>query len=172
MGMQTDVLAGHIDKSGIIVNGRVRVKQITFQGTGAGAGVVEVFDTATTPIAATYGRTGNLITVTKTAHGLQTGDRIGIAFSAAAGSSGTDNNYSVTRTGADTFTVTDLNSGTVTPGTACNYVNNGGRWLVSFNTASGQTTPIGVLVPGQGILAALGVYVALTNTTFVTIFYG
>ena len=172
MGMQTDVLAGHIDTSGIIVSGRVRVKQITFQGTGAGAGVVEVFDTATTPIAATYGRADNLITVTRNAHGLQTGDRIGIAFSAAAGSSGTDGNYTVTRTGANTFTITDSNSGTVTPGTACNYVNNGARWLVSFNTASGQTTPIGVLVPGEGMLAAFGVYVTLTNATFVTIFYG
>jgi hypothetical protein len=34
------------------------------------------------------------------------------------------------------------------------------------------TTPVHVLIPGEGILAARGVYVNITNTTFVTVFYG
>jgi len=173
MGMQTDVLAGHLDVSGFIVPaGRYRVKQITFQGSGGGAGVVEIFDTAVAPITASYGRTGTLVTVTKSAHGLSTGDRVGIGFSAAAGASGTDGNYVITVVDSSTFTVNDPNTGTVTPGTACRYVNGGARWLVSFGTAQSVTNPVAVLVPGEGILAAFGIYASISNTSFVTVFYG
>jgi hypothetical protein len=60
--MQTDVLAGHLDVSGFIApNGRNRVKQITFQGSGGGAGVVEVFDTTAVPTTASYGRSEHLL---------------------------------------------------------------------------------------------------------------
>lgn len=173
MAMQYDVQAGHLDVSGFIApTGRYRVKQITFQGSGAGAGVVEVFDTATAPVTASYGRTDTLVTVTKNAHGLVTGDVVGIGYSAAGGASGTDGNYPITRVDANSFTITDPNSGTVTPGTACRYVNSGARWLVSFGTAQSVTTPVAVLIPGEGILAAKGIYMTITNTSFVTVFYG
>jgi hypothetical protein len=173
MGMQTDVLAGHLDVSGFIApTGRYRVKQITYQGSGGGAGVVEIFDTATAPISATYGRSGTLVTVTKSAHGLATGDRVGIGFTAAAGASGTDGNYTITVVDSSTFTVNDPNSGTVTPGTACRYVNSGARWLVSFSTVTSQTTPVAILIPGEGILAQKGIYASISNTTFITVFYG
>ena len=174
MGMQTDVVSGHIDVSGFIIpNGRYRVKHITYQGSGSGAGSVEIFDTSTAPITASYGRTGTLVTVTKSSHGLATGDRIGLGFSAAGGVSATDGNYSITRVDANTFTLVDPNSGTVTPGTACRYVDEtGGRWLTSFSTITGQTTTVAVLVPGEGILAAQGIYVSLVNAAFVTVFYG
>ena len=103
--MQTDVLSGHIDTSGFIVpNGRVRVKSIVFQGSGSGAGSVDVFDTTTAPISATYGRSGTTITVTKSSHGLSTGNVVGIEFQAAGGASGTNGNYVITVTGANTFT--------------------------------------------------------------------
>jgi hypothetical protein len=171
--MQTDVLAGHLDVSGFIVQpGRYRVKQVTFQGSGGGAGVVEIFDTAVAPVSATYGRTGALVTVTKSAHGLSTGNRVGLGFSAAGGASGTDGNYTITVVDANSFTITDPNSGTVTPGTACRYVNSGARWLVSFGTAQSVTTPVAVLIPGEGILAAQGIYASISNTSFVTVFYG
>jgi hypothetical protein len=173
MGMQTDVLAGHLDVSGFIAPvGRFRVKQITYQGSGGGSGVVEIFDTSTAPITATYGRSGTLVTVTKTAHGLVTGDKIGIGFSAAGGASGTDGNYVITKVDADTFTLTDPNTGTVTPGTACRYVNSGARWLVSFGTSTSVTTPTPILVPGEGLLARLGIYASISNTSYVTVFYG
>lgn len=171
--MQTDVLAGHLDVSGFIApNGRYRVKQITYQGSGAGAGVVEIFDTVNAPITATYGRSGTLVTITKSSHGLATGDRVGVGFSAAGGASGTDGNYTITVVDSSTFTITDPNSGTVTPGTACRYVNSGARWLVSFGTVTSQTTPVAVLIPGEGILAAQGIYASMTNTSYVTVFYG
>lgn len=171
--MQTDVLSGHIDTSGFITYaGRYRVKQITFQGSGGGAGVVEIFDTATAPVSATYGRSGTLVTVAKTAHGLVTGDKVGIGYSAAGGASGTDGNYVITKVDADSFTITDPNSGTVTPGTACRYVNSGARWLTSFSTVTSQTTPVAITVPGEGMLARLGIYANISNTTYITVFYG
>ena len=171
--MQTDVLAGHLDVSGFIApTGRNRVKQITFQGSGGGAGVVELFDTTVAPTSATYGRSSALVTVTKSAHGLATGDRVGIGFSAAAGASATDGNYVITVVDSSTFTFTDPNSGTVTAGTACRYVNSGARWLVSFGTSTSVTTPVAVLIPGEGMLAALGIYANLSNASFVTVFYG
>ena len=173
MGMQTDLQSGHLDVVGFIVpNGRVRVKGITYQGSGGGAGVIDIFDTTVAPISATYGRSGALVTVAKTAHGLETGDRIGIAYSAASGASATNGNFTITKVDANSFTITDFNSGTVTPGTACVYVNGGARWLTSFATIVSQTTAVNVLLPGEGLLAALGVYINFSNTTFVTIFYG
>ena len=171
--MQTDVLAGHLDVSGFIApTGRNRVKQITFQGSGGGSGVVEIFDTTVAPTSATYGRSSALVTVTKSAHGLATGDRVGIGFSAAAGASATDGNYVITVVDSSTFTFTDPNSGTVTAGTACRYVNSGARWLVSFGTSTSVTTPVAVLIPGEGLLAALGIYASISNTSYVTVFYG
>lgn len=173
MGMQTDVMSGHLDVAGFILpNGRTRVRALTYQGSGGGTGAVDVFDTTTAPVAATYGRSGYTITVTKSAHGLATGDVIGIAFLAAAGASATNGNYTITVTDANTFTVTDINTGTVTPGTACKYVNNSGRWVTSFATATSQTTPVHILFPGEGILARSGLYVNLVNATFATVFYG
>ena len=173
MTMQYDVQGGHLDVSGFIVpNGRNRVKQITFQGSGGGAGVVELFDTTVAPTSATYGRSSALVTVTKSAHGLATGDRVGIGFSAAAGASATDGNYVITVVDSSTFTFTDPNSGTVTPGTACRYVNSGARWLVSFGTSTSVTTPVAVLIPGEGMLAALGIYANLSNASYITVFYG
>jgi hypothetical protein len=173
MTMQTDIKSGHLDVVGFVVpSGRYRVKGITYQGSGAGTGIVDIFDTITTPITASYGRSGTLVTVTKTAHGLNTGDIVGISFSSAAGASATNGNYSITKLTADTFTITDINSGTVSPGTTCYYVNSGARWLTSFATVQSQTTAINVLLPGEGLLAALGIYINFTNTTFVTIFYG
>ena len=171
--MQTDVSAGHLDVSGFIAPaGRYRIKQITYQGSGGGAGVVEIFDTTAAPTTASYGRSGTLVTITKSAHGLATGDRVGIGYSAASSVSGTDGNYVITVVDSSTFTVDDPNSGTVTPGTACRYVNSGSRWLVSFGTAVSVTTPVAVLIPGEGILAAKGIYANLSNTSYVTVFYG
>ena len=55
MGMQTDILSGHLDVVGFIVpNGRVRVKGITYQASGGGNGVVDVFDTTVAPITASF----------------------------------------------------------------------------------------------------------------------
>jgi len=87
MTMQTDVLSGHLGQSGFIVfNNRSRVKSISVKGTDI-EGQLDLFATPTAPIAATYGQSGNTITITKSAHGLTTGQQIGIAYARGTGGS-------------------------------------------------------------------------------------
>ena len=172
MSMQTDVNSTHLSQSGFLFNGRTRLKQITYAGNAGQYGNLAIFDTATATVAGVYQRAGTLVTVTKTAHGLKTGDVVGIAYNTASTVSATDGNYTITVTSADAFTITDPNSGTVSGGTPCFFINNGGRWLTSFNTLTGATSAQQILIPGEGVLAQNGLYANLTYVTFVTVFYG
>jgi hypothetical protein len=61
------------------------------------------------PLNGTYSRGGTLITVTMTAHGMTTGQRVELDFTTGAG---TDGSYIVTVVDANTFQVTDTASGT------------------------------------------------------------
>ena len=173
--MQTDVISGHLNSSGFIANsvGRTRIKGILYTGTATAGGVV-VWDTATAPVSATYGRSTTTVTITSTGHGLTTGQAVGIDFAAASGSSATDGNYIITVTDANTFTVTDLNSGTIATSTACTYVvataSNPTTWVTAIDTAAAQ--PMYVKIPGEGIIVHQGLYLSLTNMTGVTVFYG
>ena len=168
MTMQTDVKSGHLNNSGFVMLGRTRLKAVSTVGT-ASAGTLDIFDTATAPVSATYARSATTITVTKVAHGLVTGDVVGIAFATASGSSGTNSNYSITRTGADTFTVTDINSGTIAGGTAAVYAT---RWLASYDVGAGDLFGNFALIPGEGVLAQFGIYLNMTNLTSANIYYG
>jgi hypothetical protein len=132
MGMQTDVKSGHLNNSGFVVLGRNRLKAVSMVGT-ATAGTLDIFDTTTAPVSATYERAATLITVTKSAHGLVTGDVVGLAFATASGSSGTNGNYVITRLTANTFTVTDINSGTIAGGTVAAYAS---LWVASYDTGA------------------------------------
>jgi hypothetical protein len=172
MGMQTDVKQGHLNQSGFFVLGRNRVKGISFFGAGQDATLV-LFDTATVPVTAsvTYARTGTLVTVTKTAHGLITGDVVGIHFDNNTSQSATDGNYSITRTGADTFTLTDINTGNITS-TAASYVSGGGRWLMTYEIDSTDTFSNAPFIPGEGVLAVNGIYALMTNIDSSQIYYG
>jgi len=168
MTMQYDVLSAHLNVSGQMVVGRNRLKGLITMGT-ATAGTVNFWDTTTAPVSATYGRSGNTVTVTRVAHGLSTGEAVGLTFGLDVSTrAATNGNYLVTVLTADTYTVTDINSGTVTAGTAATQ---GTRWLASYdtNTASDVVT---VLIPGEGILARDGIYAQLANQTGLTIFYG
>ena len=172
MGMQTDVKQGHLNQSGFFVLGRNRVKGISFFGSGSDATLV-LFDTTTAPVTAsvTYARSGTTVTVTKTAHGLITGDVVGIHFDSNTSQSATDGNYSITRTGADTFTLTDINSGTITS-TAAAYVSGGGRWLMTYEIDSTDTFSNAPFIPGEGVLAVNGIYALMTNIDSSQIYYG
>jgi hypothetical protein len=168
MGFQYDVQSAHLNTSGQMVTGRSRLKGLISMGT-ATAGTVNIWDTTAAPVSVTYGRAGTLVTVTSVAHGLVTGNVVGLTFAPdGSNRSATNGNYAITRLTADTYTVTDINSGTVTAGTAATQ---GTRWLVSFdtNTASDVTT---VLIPGDGIVARNGIYGQMTNQSGLTIFYG
>jgi hypothetical protein len=169
MGFQFDVKQAHINNSGFLVTGRARVKAISFTGS-ATAGYVSLFDTATAPVTtATYGRSGTTVTVTSTAHGLSTGDAIGADFAAGTGGTATNGNYVVTVTGANTFTITDINSGSITAGAAMVYA---GRWLMTFDVAANDTYNNVSLIPGDGVVAYNGVYAQLSNLAATNIFYG
>ena len=128
---------------------------------------------------ATYGRSGDNITITSTAHGLQEGQQIGATFSVAGGSSATNGNYIIQDVPtADTFVIYDINSGTIAGGTTCNYVvaasGNNSPWLTSFDTAA-VTAGANVFFynpPGEGLLCHVGIRATFSNMTGVTVFYG
>jgi len=172
MAMQYDVKQGHLNQSGFFVLGRNRVKGISFFGSGSDATLV-LFDTTTAPVTAsvTYARSGTTVTVTKVAHGLVTGNVVGIHFDSNTSVSATDGNYTITRTGADTFTLTDINSGTITS-TAASYVSGGGRWLMTYEIDSTDTFSNAPFIPGEGVLAVNGIYALMTNIDSSQIFYG
>ena len=172
MTMQYDVKSGHLNQSGFVTQGRVRLKQLTYAGNGGQAGYMIVFDTAIAPTAATYSRSGTTVTIASTAHGLATGQTIGIGFGAASGASATDGNYTVTVVNANSFTITDPNSGTVAGGTSCTYVVGPNSWVTAFDTLTGATGGQQVSIPGEGLLVLNGLYVFMSNVTFVTAFYG
>jgi len=171
MTMQTDVLSGHLHQSGyIVLQPRSRVKAVSIKGT-ATAGQFDLFSTTTTPVSATYAQSGTTVTVTKVAHGLATGDVIGIAFTLGTGGAAFSGTYPITRTGADTFTITSPNAATITAGAACVYVA-GGKWLLTFETNADDIYINYFLLPGEGILSPQTVYAYMSNIAVATVFYG
>ena len=170
--MQTDVKQGHLNSSGFFVLGRNRVKGISFFGTGTD-GTVVLFDTASAPVTAsvTYARSGTTVTVTKTAHGLSTGNVVGIHFDSNTSQAATDGNYIITVTDANTFTLVDINTGTITS-TAASYVSGGGRWLMTYEIDSTDTFSNAPIIPGEGVLATKGIYALMTNIDSTQIYYG
>ena len=170
--MQTDVKQGHLNQSGFFVLGRNRVKGISFFSTGTD-GTVVLFDTASVPVTAsvTYARSGTTVTVTKTAHGLSTGNVVGIHFDSNTSQSATDGNYTITVTDANTFTLIDINTGTITS-TAASYVSGGGRWLMTYEVDGTDTFENSPIIPGEGVLAAKGIYALMTNIDSTQIYYG
>jgi hypothetical protein len=60
-------------------------------------------------LSASYSRSSNTVTVTATAHGLATGNQVDMSFQSGAGTAGT---FTITVTGANTFTYTDPVGGT------------------------------------------------------------
>lgn len=180
MPMQTDVKAAHLNVSGIAVSGQNRLKGLIYT-SGTSAGTISIWDTVTTPTAITsYTRTAAVITVTLASHGLVTGNVIGLAFASGTGGYGTNGNYVVTVLTSSTYTVTDINSGTITSGTGGTQTAAGGRWIFSLDTAatttSGQAATSSILMPGEGIKVNTGIYCQLgtagTNQNGVTVFYG
>ena len=170
--MQTDVKQGHLNQSGFFVLGRNRVKGISFFGTGTD-GTVVLFDTDSAPVTSsvTYARSGTTVTVTKTAHGLSTGNVVGIHFDSNTSQSATDGNYVITVASSSTFTLTDINSGTITS-TAASYVSGNGRWLMTYEIDSTDTFSNAPIIPGEGVLATQGIYALMTNIDSTQIYYG
>lgn len=101
------------------------------------------------PATGTYGRTGTLVTIAMTAHGMTTGQNANLTFSAGTGGTATSGNYLVTVIDANNFTITDSVSGTITgspsvtrniyvraSGNVSSVTDNGvGDYTVNFATA-------------------------------------
>jgi hypothetical protein len=168
MTMQTDVKQAHLNGSGFLLIGRNRVRGISFTGS-ATAGYVTLFDTVTAPVTtATYGRSGTTVTVSSTAHGLVTGNVVGIDFAAGTGGTATNGNYLITRVDANTFTITDINSGSITAGAAMAYAS---RWLLTYDVAASDSFNNAPFIPGEGVLVFNGVYALMSNVVATNIYY-
>ena len=170
MAMQYDVKQGHLNESGFFVLGRNRIKAISYFGGGA---TLVLFDTTVAPVTSgvTYARTGTLVTVSKTAHGLATGDVVGIHFDSTGGVSATDGNYSITRVDANSFTLNDINTGSIAS-TAALYVSGVNRWLLTYETHASDDFQNSPIIPGEGVLAVNGIYAYMSSIDSAQIYYG
>jgi len=170
MTVQYDVKQAHLDVEGFFLKFPTRIKGVSFVGT-ATAGTFALFDTLSVPVSSgvTYARTGYTVTVTKTAHGLNTGDIIGIHFENGTGGTGTDGNYTITKTGADTFTLTDINTGSITGSPAAVYST---KWIMTYQSAASDTYTNIVPIPGEGVRVFNGVYGYMSNIASGYIYYG
>ena len=171
--MATNVKQAHINTSGFLVMGRNRIRGLSFVGT-ANAGELSLFDTTSAPVTSsvTYGRTGTTVTVSKTAHGLVTGDVVGIHFSESSGVSATDGNYSITRIDANSFSLTDINTGSISGSPAAAYVSGNNRWLLTYEVSATDIFNNAPDVPDQGVLAVNAIYAYMINLAAVNIYYG
>lgn len=164
-------------ETGFAVLGVHRLKEFSIVGT-ASAGKLTVYDTDTAPVSGTYGQSGTTITVTDADHGLTTGDVVGICFETGTGGTGTSGNYSITVTSASAFTITTLNSDTITGDPACHYVANSGsnqptpkRWLMCKSVAAGDSFANTFNIPNSGFSTKLGTYFLMTNLLEADVFY-
>ena len=171
--MATNVKQAHINTSGFLVMGRNRIRGLSFVGT-ASAGELAMFDTTSAPVTSsvTYGRTGTTVTVSKTSHGLVTGDVVGIHFSESSGVSATDGNYSITRIDANSFSLTDINTGSISGSPAAAYVSGNNRWLLTYEVSATDIFNNAPDVPDQGVLAVNAIYAYMINLSAVNIYYG
>jgi hypothetical protein len=171
MAMQYDVKQGHLNESGFFVLGRNRVKAISFFG---GSGTLVLFDTTVAPVTSsvTYERAGTLVTVTKTAHGLVTGNVVGIHFNMLSNVSATDGNYTITRLSANTFSLNDINTGNIADTATALYVSGVNRWLLTYETHSSDEFQNSPIIPGEGVLAQNGIYAYMNAIDAAQIYYG
>jgi hypothetical protein len=166
MAMQYDVKSVHMTSSGVAVNYRTRVKGAIVSANASAATRNTVFANNVAQTG-TYGRTTNTVTVTIANHGLTSGDRVWLDFSAGTGGTATDNIYAVTVTGTDTFTVTDSATGSITGSPAVSMYAD-----ILVEADSYNPTAFNVVIPGEGILATEGIFVGLVTNVTTTVFYG
>ena len=166
MGMQYDVKSAHMVSTGVAVNYRTRIKGAIVSANASAATRNTVFANNVTQTG-TYGRSTNTVTVTITNHGLTSGDRVWLDFSAGTGGTATDNVYSVTVSDANTFTVTDSATGSITGSPAVVMYAD-----LLLEADSYNPTAFNVIIPGEGILAENGIFVGLVANVTTTVFYG
>ena len=104
MTMQYDVKSYHVTTSKTVTSSAVRLKSITVSPATASLRSSAVAD-PTVFKTGTYARlaASTTVTVTITAHGLETGDRVFMDFTTGTAVDGV---YAITKTNANVFTVT------------------------------------------------------------------
>ena len=159
--MQYDVKSTYADASGLMVPYRTRLKGAALSSAVTSAGAAIFLNEAT--ITGTYARSTTTATITAQNHGLTVYDYVYIDF---AGGGPADGLYKVaTVVNSDVFTVTVANTGG-TSGAATIY--NDVLAQATVSTVSSTN----LVIPGEGILAANGVRVVLSNSVTATIYYG
>ena len=162
MAMQYDVKSEHSSASGVAVNYRTRLKGVVVSANTSAAtrNVVFADNYAQT---GTYNIPGSTVcTVTITAHGLATGDRVWLNF--ITGSGATNNVYAVTVTSPNAFTITTASL--TTNGNVTMYA------TILMEVDSYNAAAFTAFIPGEGILAENGIYVGLVANLSTTVFYG
>jgi hypothetical protein len=161
--MQYDVKSYHAKATGLAVNYQTRLKSVVVTSGTSSARTFSICD-PTVYKSGTYARTSpsGVTTVTMTAHGLSTGQRVFLDFTSGFG---IDAVFEVTKLTDDTFTVTTVATST-TSGNVTMYP----TVLLEIDTYS--TVGIPILIPGEGILCRNGIFVGLGGTVTGTIYYG
>lgn len=167
MTVQTDIRSAHLNTSGILVPYRTRLKGFTVIGTTTPGGII-FWDGNANPTAVTYARSGNTVTITHNNHGLANGQQVGLHFLPGTGGTATDGNYEISRIDANTYSVQDINSGTISAGASA-YED--GVWVATVET-NAQGDAFNALLPGEGLLFRRAVYVQMTNIDNITVFHG
>ena len=137
--------------------------------SNAGSFVGQSMDSAAGKQTATYARSSTTITITLNGHGISVGDKIVFDATAGGGTSGT---YTVaTVPNANTFTITDTVSGTVSS-SACTFniagVNNG------YGESGDFAGSCGLIFQKEaaGVVEAIGPQVQVTNGDISVIYQG
>ena len=157
MTMQYDVKSKHAAVSGLMVNGRVRLKGAVLFPLTSVTGYAAFVDDVSA--AGTYARETTTATITSANHGLSTGDWAYLDWDLV------DNPYQVTVVDENTFTVVVPNSGALS-----GNVTVWGDVLLQIDAS--DSVPYNVVIPGEGILAHNGLRVFLPANFHVTAFYG
>jgi hypothetical protein len=161
MTMQYDVKSYHNTATGVAVNYRTRIKGIVISPSTTST--LSVSFANNIPELATYDIPGTTVcTVTYANHGLAVGDRVVLNFTTG---SAVPDTYTVVTVATNTFTVTT--AVLTTSGNVTLYQD----VLVEIDCATG--TSFYTLIPGEGVLASVGIYAFLPSGTVTsTIFYG
>jgi hypothetical protein len=163
MTTQYDVKSYHVTTSKTVTSSAVRLKSITVSPATASLRSSAVAD-PTVFKTGTYARlaASTTVTVTITAHGLETGDRVFMDFTTGTAVDGV---YAITKTNANVFTVTTA-ANTATSGNVTFY----SSILLEVDTYNIVGLPI--LVPGEGIYCKNGMFVGVGGSVTATVFYG
>ena len=164
MTMQYDVKSFHVmtGTPTSVSTMRVRLKGAVVSNTSSGT-PANVFFANNVSITSTYNIPGTTVctVTTSTAHGLTTGDRVWLDFTSGTA---VDNAYTVTVTTTTAFTVTT--AVLTTSGNVKVYA----QPLMEIDITN--SVPVSINVPGEGILAANGIFVGTPANIAATVFYG